>query len=234
MLQIVLITLASVLPSDSVRMEIINGKPYVVHQVGEKETLFSLARRYGSSVNSILEQNPTADGGLEVGQILKIPYAGRTKTGQAVKTADGIVHQVAAKETLFSIARQYNVSVDDIKTWNNLKENSLAMGQEILIRKQPDSIPPEVKFTPPSAAKTHTVAPKETLYSIARLYGMTVPQLKDWNNIQDNELKIGQVLTVAVPLNSVTTLPVVITTLPTTTSPPATRKPQSSLGLRTK
>ena len=126
MFQIILFTLASAISSDSLRMEVINGKPCVIHQVGEKETLFSLARRYGTTVNSILEQNPTADGGLEVGQILKIPYVGRQKTGQAIKTAEGVIHRVAPKETLFAIARLYNVSVDDIKAWNNLKETSLS------------------------------------------------------------------------------------------------------------
>ena len=180
-------------------MEVINGKPCVVHQVGEKETLFSLARRYGATVNSILEQNPTADGGLEVGQILKIPYVGRQKTGQATKTADGIVHRVAAKETLFSIARLYNVSVDDIKAWNNLKDGTLSMGQELLVRKSSTPPPTEVKVIPTTGARTHTVAPKETLYSISKLYGMSVAQLKEWNSIQDTELKIGQVLTVAAP-----------------------------------
>ncbi len=58
----------------------------------------------------------------------------------------------------------------------------------------------------PTGAKTHTVAAKETLFSISRLYGMSVQQLKDWNGIQDNELKIGQVLSVAAPTSAVTTV----------------------------
>ena len=217
MLQVLLIGLSSLLQGDSLRMEMINGKPHVVHQVGEKETLYSLSKRYGTTVADILTQNPTADAGLEVGQILKIPYVGKAKPPVVVKTAEGIVHRVATKETLFSIARHYNVSVDDIKAWNNLKEISLSVGQEILIKQKPDAAS-VVEVAKPAAvvtaAKTHTVAPKETLYSIARQYGMTVTQLKEWNSIPDNELKIGQVLSVAAPTVAATTSPATTYTTP--------------------
>ncbi len=200
MFHVLLIGLLTLSPGDSLRMEMINGKPHVVHQVGEKETLYGLSKRYGSTVADILAVNPTADAGLEVGQILKIPYGGKPKAPDAVKTPQGTVHRVAAKETLFSIARHYNVSVDDIKAWNNLKDGNLSVGQEILIRPKPAQPAAEVKAAAsPSAARTHTVAAKETLYSIARTYGMTVGQLKEWNGLTADEVKIGQVLTVAAP-----------------------------------
>lgn len=200
MFQLLLIGLLTVSPGDSLRMETINGKPHVVHQVGEKETLYGLSKRYGTTVADILAQNPTADAGLEVGQILKIPYGGKPKAPDAVKTTQGIVHRVAVKETMFSIARHYNVSVDEIKLWNNLPDGNLSVGQEILIRQKAANTAVAVNTqATPSAAKTHTVAPKETLYSIARTYGMSVTQLKEWNSIATDEVKVGQVLTVAAP-----------------------------------
>ncbi len=61
-------------PQDSIGTETVNGKVFVIHSVGEKETLYGISRRYGTSVESILQYNPTADAGLEIGQILKIPY----------------------------------------------------------------------------------------------------------------------------------------------------------------
>jgi LysM repeat protein len=215
MFQIIVFTLATAFPSDSLRMETINGKAYVVHQVGEKETLYSISKRYGATIPDVLAQNPTADGGLEVGQILKVPYTPRVKGQPAVQTADGVIHKVAPKETLFSIARLYNVSVDDVKSWNNLKDNGLSMGQDIIIKKKAAVDMPVVQPVAASA-KTHTVAAKETLFSISRQYGMTVSKLKEWNNIQDNELKIGQVLTVAEPVTATTTT--TITTVPIVTT----------------
>lgn len=233
MLNILLITLSMLVPGDSLRTEMINGKLHVIHQVGEKETLYALSRRYGTTVADILASNPTADAGLEVGQILKVPYGGKPKAPDAVKTSDGIVHRVSAKETMFSIARHYNVSVDDIKLWNNLKDGNLSIGQEILIRQgafDPASnrgqVPPTVvpaatvPTATPTAAKTHTVAPKETLYSIARMYGMTVDQIKEWNSLTSNDVKIGVVLTVAAPAPGTTVAPV--TSTPGTTTAPIT------------
>lgn len=217
MFQILVFSLISSFPHDSLRMETIKGKLFVVHQVDEKETLFSISRRYGTTIPLILDQNPTADAGLEVGQIIRIPYTAGTKSQPPIQTAEGLMHIVGAKETLFSIARLYGVTVDEVKSWNNLKDNSLSMGQRLLIRKKADIEIVEVKAVQPSAAKTHTVVPKETLFSIARLYGMTVQQLKEMNGIQENDLKIGQVLTVTASVSTnvgVATTPNVTPTTP--------------------
>jgi hypothetical protein len=60
-------------------METIGGKQFIIHQIDEKETLYAISRRYGVQVTAILEHNPTADGGLAVGQLLKVPYTAKAK-----------------------------------------------------------------------------------------------------------------------------------------------------------
>lgn len=178
-------------PTDSLRLETINGKLFVIHQVGEKETVYALSKRYGTPIVAILEFNSSARSGLEVGQILKIPYTQKTKPADGEVT----VHKVAAKETLFSISKAYDVSVDDLKMWNNLKDNSLALGQELTIRRKQ-----AVAATNPAAVKsttgTHIVEPKETLFSISKKYGVSVQQLRDWNHLQGDDLKVGSGLVV--------------------------------------
>lgn len=210
-------------PQDSIGIETINGKTFIIHKVGEKETLYGISRRYGVTVNQILEFNKTADAGLEIGQILKVPYVPRPKTPKGAT-----VHRVAEKETLFSISRQYNVTIDEIKQWNSLPDNSLAVGQELVI-KATNTIPgmPQVQPVEMKSAKTvHTVAQKETLFSISRQYGATIDQLKTWNNLTSEELSIGQVLFVAQPIynssSQTQTNPVVETTQQTTTQTPVT------------
>lgn len=192
-------------PADSLRLETINGQTFIVHLVGEKETLYSLSRRYGVTVARVLEFNPSADAGLESGQLLKIPYVPRTRT----QTAEGTVHKVQAKETLFSISRMYGVSVDDIKSWNNLKDNAISVGQELLVKKKTTAVAetkPETKTvdTKPgetrSVKMTHTVSPGETLYAISRTYGVSVDQLRRWNSLTSDDLKASQVLYVAQPM----------------------------------
>ena len=185
------------IPSDSLRVETIDGKQFVIHQVDEKETLYAISRRYGVSIMNILEFNKTADGGLEVGQILKVPYVPKSRT----QGANGIIHKVAAKETLFSISKLYDVSIDDIKTQNNLKDNSLSLGQELIIgKKTPSNLQPVKSAEVQSIKGTHTVAAKETLFSVSRQYSISVQQLKDWNGIAGNELQIGQVLLITQPM----------------------------------
>lgn len=194
-------------PSDSLRMETLNGQAVVIHQVGEKETLYSLSRRYGAPLARILEFNPTADGGLEIGQLLKIPYTPKSR----VQTADGTVHRVQPKETLFSISRMYNVSVDELKTWNNLKDNSLSVGQDVLVKRKATSAATPVVATEPkkvdtrlgetkSVRMTHTVAPGETLYGISRMYSVSLDQLRTWNGLTSNDVKLSQVLYIAQPM----------------------------------
>lgn len=183
-------TFANTAEADSLRLETVNGQTFIVHLVGDKETLFGLSKRYGVTIARILEFNPTADGGIEAGQLLKVPYVPKGRT----QTAEGTVHKVQPKETLFSISRMYGVSVDDIKSWNNLRDNALNVGQDILIKKEKkEQKADQVKLT-------HTVAAGETLYSIARTYNVSVDKIKEWNGLQANELKISQVIYVAQPM----------------------------------
>jgi LysM repeat protein len=183
---------------DSLGTETVNGKVFVIHSVGEKETLYGISRRYGSSIESILQYNPSADAGLEIGQILKVPYTSR----KVVSTGNGSTHTVAAKETMYSISRLYGASIDDIKQWNNLKDNSLSIGQTLIIRKSntgSSGIQTNVPDANVSKAGIHTVAAKETMFSISRQYGISVQQLKDWNKLEGNDISIGQQLIVSAP-----------------------------------
>ncbi|HYG20141.1 MAG TPA: LysM peptidoglycan-binding domain-containing protein [Ohtaekwangia sp.] len=182
---------------DSLGIETVNGKIFVVHKVSEKETLYGISRRYGATVDEVVQYNPTADSGLEIGQILKIPYTPKTTVRPP---AGGLVHVVTAKETMFSISKAYGVTLDEIRQWNNLPDNALSIGQELVIKKRNSILShdaPAVKTVNDGQQKgLHIVEPKETMYSIARLYNVTVDQLREWNKIEGNELKIGQSLIV--------------------------------------
>jgi LysM repeat protein len=185
-------------PMDSIGVETVNGKMFVIHKVDEKETLFAISRRYKVSVDAILEFNKEADKGLEIGQIIKVPYTPK----QSIKPGDGIVHTVEAKETMYSISRKYGVTADDIKQWNDLSDYTLSIGQSLVIKKKSSAVTQQA--TPVMSKKgVHTVGQQETVFSITKQYGITQQQLKDWNNLQSNELKIGQTLFVAQPEHSI-------------------------------
>lgn len=202
---------------DSIGMETINGKVFIVHKVDPGETLYAISKRYGVTVEQIVTQNPTADAGLEIEQILKVPYVPRTSR----PVAQGKKHIVAEKETLFSISRLYGVTVEDLKKWNNLTDNALSLGQELVVKNATTLTSPSVNQLEIKSAKTvHTVAAKETMYSITREYGITVEQLREWNGLQTDELKIGQTLFVSQPVYSKQTNPTqTITQVQTQTNP---------------
>ncbi len=220
--------MASASPIDSLRLETINGKQFIIHQVDPKETLYSISRKYRVTVAALIENNPKSDAGLSVGQELKVPYIPKGKTER-----DSDLHKVAAKETLFSIAKLYNISVDDLKNWNNLKDNSLSVGQELTVKKK--AVAKEVvakESVKVPAMKmlrgTHTVTEKETLFSISKMYGASIQQLKSWNNLGTDEVKPGQTLFVLPPMsipeksqpnpNAERPLPMVTPTAPINTS----------------
>lgn len=203
---------------DSLGVETVNGKVFVIHKVSEKETLYGISRRYGSTVEAVLEYNPTASSGLEIGQILKVPYT--SKPAPPRPSGGGIIHVVAAKETMFSISKAYNVTMDEIKQWNNLQDNDLSIGQEIVIRRRntagaSTAVAVNESPTTQTTKGVHIVGPKETLYSLARQYNITVDQLREWNKLEGNDLRIGQSLYVAKPGSEAATAvvtPVIVAT----------------------
>lgn len=124
----------AVLPFDSVGMQIVNGKQFLVHQVVAKETHFVLARKYNVPVNQIMAANPHFKKGLAIGALVYIPRKAAYKTGLYKMDAKGNrIHLVAGKQTLFSIARQYQVGPADIKKWNNLSTDGVQVGQTLIV-----------------------------------------------------------------------------------------------------
>ena len=211
MLKILFFTLAS-FGSDSVRTEVVNGKTFIIHKVEAKETLFSISKKYGVALLGVVENNPGADSGLEIGQEIRVPYSPNNRT----KTKEGTLHRVGQKETLYSIAKQYSVTVEDLKQWNNLSNAGLKLGQELIIKDKVNSS--TVLVTKSNAAKVvgrHTVAAGETTYAIAKKYNVSVSQIREWNGLSTNDLKPGQEIIVSAPeVPTVTTSQNGITTEP--------------------
>lgn len=87
-------------------------------------------------------------------------------------------------DSLWSIAKKYNMTVDELKSINNLKSNLLSIGQRLKIKESNDN------------QNIYIVKKGDTLYKIANMYGTTVDNLKALNNLKNNNLSIGQMLIV--------------------------------------
>lgn len=117
---------------------------------------------------------------------------------------DRIVYKVKSGDVLGSISARYGVRVADIKKWNNLRSNTIRVGQRLNIWLKPgkattvaQSKPVAVQQIPGS--KTYTVQPGDTLWNISRKFeGLTIEKLKSLNNLNDNKIRPGQKLIVGI------------------------------------
>lgn len=96
-------------------------------------------------------------------------------------------YTVQPGDTLYSIAQRFGLTVDKLKSINNLTSNSLSVGQVLFI----SEVEPE---EPPISPNTYIVQPGDTLYKIARQFNTTVGELINLNNLTNTSLSIGQIL----------------------------------------
>ncbi|SHG93020.1 LysM peptidoglycan-binding domain-containing protein [Flavobacterium johnsoniae] len=173
-----------------------NSDQQITHVVGEKETLYGLSKQYHVSVEAIQNANQAIlVNGLQVGQELNIPNSSnlsKTETAGSSK----VTHQVVAKESLFSIARQYNVSVQDLENLNkDILVNGLQIGQTIAIPNKRKTLDGRVRVINQETV-FHVVEPKETKFSISKKYGISIEQLESQNPEIVNGLIVGNKLAV--------------------------------------
>ncbi len=163
------------------------------HTVQAGETLFAISRKYGKSVDQLKQLNNLSDYTLSVGQKLIINENFKEKQPDTEST--NFYHEVQKGETLYAIAKKYNMGVDEIKQLNNLGDVALSVGQKLMVSK---ATKPQSKTT--EAVTTnfvyHTVEKGETLYAISRKYSVKVDDIKKLNNLGDAAISVGQKLRV--------------------------------------
>ncbi|WP_431244732.1 LysM peptidoglycan-binding domain-containing protein [Flavobacterium sp. P21] len=169
----------------------------ITHVVGEKETLYGLSKKYHVSQEALQEANKEIlASGLQVGQELVIPQNASNLSKTEITNTTKASHLVVAKESLFSIARQYNVSVEDLENLNkDILINGLQIGQTILIPNKRKTLDGKVRVINKETI-FHVVEPKETKFSISKKYGISIDQLESQNPEIVNGLIVGNKLAI--------------------------------------
>ena len=205
--------------------------PAKYHTVKSGETLSEIAEKYGLTVSQLKKKNHLKKDFLSLKQRLKVKdeyeisvvektkpkviiAADTTKTATA-NTVKAIAknevqskHKVKKGETLFSISKEYNISVDDLKELNKLNNGKIFTGQELviaatkdgnvkqseIIRSEPESEKNIATATPEQKYGTHIVSKGETLQSISKTYKLTIAELKALNNLESDNILAGQKL----------------------------------------
>lgn len=162
---------------------------YINYTVKSGDSLYKIANQYGISVNDIIEFNELPSTVLSIGQQLLIPSMNVNQ--QPDSSMGGQYYTVQSGDSLYKIANQYGVTVDEIINLNGLTSTLLNIGQQLLI---PNG---NLEDIDKNVVK-YTVKSGDSLYSIARNYGVTVNQIRQLNNLTTDILSIGQVLSIPV------------------------------------
>lgn len=169
-----------------------------IYIVKSGDTLYSIASRYGISVDNLKKYNNLTGNVLSIGEQLYIP------TGQISEDLIGTDYNtyiVKSGDTLFSIANSYSTSVDNLKNINNLTSDILTVGQQLLVPISEDIIDTSI-----TNFINYRVLAGDTLYSIASRNGVSVDELKSINNLNSDDLSVNQVLKIPVRETTVYTV----------------------------
>lgn len=174
---------------------------YSEHKVKEGETISAIADRYNVTVYELYRLNPDARQGLAEGQVLVLPgnKSGRVEPHiKSKRNADFKLHKVAKGETLYSLAKEYGVTEEAIKENNTQLYNAeLRTGDDLRIPlngQNKNSTASTQKAT--ETNRKHVVQPKETVYGLASMYGITIAELLELNPDVPENLPIGTILNV--------------------------------------
>lgn len=158
------------------------------HKVQRGESLSVIANKYGTRVEAIVQTNKLKSHNLAVGQILTIPGGSRGPVHVPVVSnpveTETVTHVVKSGDYLGKLASTYKVSVDAIKRENNLRSDTLKLGQKL-------KITVSLKDKP---LRKHTVARGEFLGKIASKYNVSVQSIREANKLRSDNLAVGQVL----------------------------------------
>ena len=189
------------------------NQTYIIHTIQKGQSLYSISNMYGTTVDAIVKLNPGSDQVIVEGKQLKVPRPDTI-------TDQGTYHTILQGETLYGLSQKYKVSVKSILDANpGLNEKNFRFGQVVNIPKESattEAPAAQVQPSQPEVSKVqqgipgpvqsrckemHKVERKETVFSIARKYGITEQELLDANpEISDaKKLKRGKLLCIPYP-----------------------------------
>lgn len=181
---------------DSVGVERVGGKMFIIHKVNQGQTMFAVVRRYGTTIHALREANPGMSDQIQLGQTLRVPYtpkasakvvkkeepkvtevakpvetpkpttpapvattpAPTTTPVSTVATAPNGIHKVEAGQTLYRVAVKYGVLMADLRKWNNLTDDNLKDGQELIVsEKAGEKVAPVAPAPAPKVVATTVV-----------------------------------------------------------------------------
>jgi len=178
-----------------------------IYVVQKGDNLSNIAKKFNVTVAELQDWNKLTTKSISLGaslQVVKNPIHNEV-IAEPVERKD-IAYSVQKGDNLVSIAKKFGASVEELKQWNNLTSNAIAIGNSLIVAKNEIVIDTnkvaissfKKKEQYPSTASKESeyyVKKGDSLYSISKKYpGVTISDLKKWNNIKGEELKPGMKL----------------------------------------
>ena len=154
--------------------------------VKKNDNLYDIAKEYNTTVGILKALNNLSSNILQVGQILKLP----TSLVEETIPGDYLIYTIKKGDNLYSIAKNYNITLDELINFNQQGSTLLHIGEQLLI--------PINNQTNNNIQ--YVIKPGDTLYNIAKRYNTNVDEIKRINNLNTNMLKIGE--TILIPSTS--------------------------------
>lgn len=138
---------------------------------------------------------PYVPAGEQVSTVYTPPAV--STTGYPAVDTSAATHYVVSGDTVYNISKRYGISQDDLRAWNGLNGNNINVGQTLRVK--------PVGYVPSSSAAVsapstgvilHTVVSGDTVYNISKRYGISQDDLRAWNNLNGNNINVGQTLRV--------------------------------------
>jgi membrane-bound lytic murein transglycosylase D len=195
----------------SVSTDTLSTNQAYVYVVQKGESLFAIAKRYKVSVAEIIKWNHLEGSDVHTGTTLQLkekltPDAESKEELASTAELKNIEYVVKAGDNLGNIAKKFGTSLADLKEWNNLSDNTIALGKTLIVAKDEVKINTDRATVNSFKKKDYTGVAKsvptdyyvkkgDSLYSIAKKYpGVSISDLKKWNDIRGEELKPGMKL----------------------------------------
>lgn len=174
------------------------------------ESVWSVANKNGISMDQLIEWNNIKNNFIYPGQQLIVkggsaatstntssttaattPSTPNTSNTTSTASTGDTIYTVKAGESVWGVANKHNITMDQLIQWNNIKNNFIYPGQQVIVKKG------TTQSAPTTGQKTYTVKAGESVWGVADSHGITMNQLIEWNNIKNNFIYPGQQLIVA-------------------------------------
>ncbi len=163
------------------------------------DSVWSVANKYGISMDKLRSLNNIENDFIYPGQTLSVSGSSTatstintTSTARTTTTTSNGTYTVAAGDSVWSIANKNNISMDQLRSANNIKNDFVYPGQQLSISGSTTTSASSSTTSTTSSAGTYTVASGDSVWGIANQFGISTDQFIQWNNIQNNFIYPGQ------------------------------------------